>query len=471
MTKPFSRHWRSLVSVAALLALSAPALAQGLDYAQALQQAQEASGQVRNARMDAQAKDLKAEALAHLGGPALSLSGFSGRVATTFNLDTSPLANAAGSLGSVVPGGLSIPPIPNAVSVNRTFNLHSLGLSANWPIYTGGRLEAIHGLEAGKADEARAEARDVEDKMSTTVAQRYFSLQLATHAVQLRSAAAKGIADHQRAAQRLEATGLIATAERLKADVALDGARRDLARSQSDLEIAQVALTRLLGAASPAPLTTPLFVNSASVGTLQSFIDAGLAHNPAWDKIASKRTQADQALKLQTGGQLPTVLAIGNYNFNRSSDKLVQPNWAVGILVSVPLIDRIDRGKMKEAAILDQQRVSALEEQAQRDVPTLIESQWRALQNARAQFLSMDSTIRLARENLRLQTVSFQQSQSTSLDLTDARLNLLKVDTERVQAAYDYVMALARLLEASGQPQRLAEFAQNADIKIALPAE
>lgn len=77
MTKPFSRHWRSLVSVAALLALSAPALAQGLDYAQALQQAQEASGQVRNARMDVQAKDLKAEALAHLGGPALSLSGFS----------------------------------------------------------------------------------------------------------------------------------------------------------------------------------------------------------------------------------------------------------------------------------------------------------------------------------------------------------------------------------------------------------
>lgn len=366
---------------------------------------------------------------------------------------------------------VSVPPIPNTVSVNRTFNLQSLGLSANWPLYTGGRLEALHGLEVGKADEARAEARDVEDKLSTTVAQRYFSLQLATHAVRLRSAAAQGIAEHQRAAARLEATGLISTAERLKADVALDGARRDLARSQSDAEIAQVALTRLLGLNTPAPLTTPLFVHSASVGTLQSFIDAGLAHNPAWDKIASKRTQADQALKIQTGGQLPTVLAIGNYNFNRSSDKLVQPNWAVGVLVSVPLLDRIDRNKMKEAAILDQQRVSALEEQAQRDVPTLIESQWRALQNARAQFQSMDSTIRLARENLRLQTVSFQQNQSTALDVTDARLNLLKADTERVQAAYEYVMALARLLEASGQPQRLAEFAQSADIQMALPSE
>lgn len=455
---------------AALLALAAPVAAQGLDYAQALQQAQQASGQVRNARMDVQAKDLKAQALAHLGGPAVSLSGFSGRVATTFNVDTSPLAHAAGALGSLVPS-VSVPPLPNTVSVNRTFNLHSVGLNANWPLYTGGRLEALHGLEVGKADEARAEARDVEDKMSTTVAQRYFSLQLAHHAVQLRSAAAKGIAEHQHAAMRLEATGLISSAERLKADVALDGARRDLAKSQSDAEIAQVALTRLLGATAPTPLTTPLFVNSASVGTLQSFIDAGLAHNPAWDKIASKRTQADQALKIQTGGQLPTVLAVGNYNFNHSSDKLVQPNWAVGILVSVPLIDRIDRNKMKEAAILDQQRVSALEEQAQRDVPTLIESQWRALQNARAQFLSMDSTIRLARENLRLQTVSFQQSQSTSLDLTDARLNLLKADTERVQAAYDYVMALARLLEASGQPHRLAEFAQHADIQIALPAE
>ncbi len=461
---------RSVLCTAALVTLGSAAAAQGLDFGQALQQAQEASGQVRNARLDVRAKDLKAEALSNLGGPALSLSGFSGRVATTFNFDTSPLANAANGLGAVLPN-VAIPAIPNTVSVNRTFNLHSLGLNANWPIYTGGRLEALHGLEVGKANEARAEARDVEDKTATTVAQRYFTVQLATHAVQLRGAAAKGIAEHQRAASRLEATGLISTADRLKADVALDGARRDLAKAQSDFEIAQVALTRLVGAAAPSPLSTPLFVNSGSVGSLQSFIDAGLQHNAAWDKIASKRQQADQALKIQTGGQLPTVMAIGNYNLNRSNDKLVQPNWAVGILVSVPLLDRIDRAKMKEAAVLDQLRVSALEEQAQRDVPTLIESQWRALQNARAQFQSMDSTIRLARENLRLQTISFQQSQSTTLDVTDARLNLLKVDTERVQAAYEYVMALARLLEATGQPHRLAEFAKAADIQIEPTAE
>ncbi len=442
--------------------------AQGLDYAQALQQAQEASGQVRNARLDVQAKDLKAQALSRLGAPSVSITGFIGRVATSYNVDIHPVANVASQLGALAPH-LQIPQIPGTISGNHTFNLNSLGLSANWPIYTGGRLEALQGLEMGKLDEARAEARDVEEKLSTTVAQRYFSLQLASHAVRLRQASVDGIAEHQHAATRLESVGLIATTERLKADVALDSARRDLAKARSDAEIARVALARLLNVSHVDSPSTPLFVHSSGIGSLQSFIDAGLARNPAWDRISSKREQARQELKLQEGGSLPTVVAIANYNFNRSNEKLVQPNWAVGLLVSVPLIDRIDHNKMQAAALLDQQRVDALEEQARRDVPTLIESHWRSMENAQAQFMSMDSTIRLARESLRLQSVSFQHGEATALYVTDAQLNLLKAETERVQSAYEYVMALARLLEASGQ--RLAELAGSADIQIALSTE
>jgi outer membrane protein TolC len=53
--------------------------------------------------------------------------------------------------------------------------------------------------------------------------------------------------------------------------------------------------------------------------------------------------------------------------------------------------------------------------------------------------------------------------------VTDARVNLAKTETERVQAAYEYVMALARLLEACGQPEWLAGYAASADIRLPLP--
>ncbi|HET8748827.1 MAG TPA: hypothetical protein VFM98_24760, partial [Ramlibacter sp.] len=105
----------------------------------------------------AQARRLQAEALANLTGPAVSLTGFTGRVSTTLNFDVSRLANAVnpliGTVDAAVPA-LDIPPVPQVLSVPRTFNLRSLGLSADWPLYTGGRLEAVQGLAAGRAHEA-----------------------------------------------------------------------------------------------------------------------------------------------------------------------------------------------------------------------------------------------------------------------------------------------------------------------------
>lgn len=455
---------RWLAALLATLAGSAVPAA-SLDYTQALDQARSASGQVQGAQLDAQAKGLQSEAVQNLDGPSASLSAFGGRVSTAYNFDISQLASAVGAIGSAMPS-LGLPTLPSTWSGNRVSDLSSLSLNALWPLYTGGRLQALHGLAQGRADEAQAELQEAEDKNATTVAQRYFTLQLARQALQVRRAALADMAEHRHAATRLQASGLIATAERLKADVALDAARRDLARSQNDFEMAQVALDRLMASSTPVQPTTPLFVNLHAVASLQSFIDAGMAHNPAWKKLAAKRVQAEHALTVQGRAHDPSVFAVGSYELNRGGHKLLQPNWAVGLMVTVPLAGGIDKGKMRQAAELDRQRVAASTEQAQRDVPTLIESQWRALENARAQFAAMDSTIRLARENLRLQSIAFEQRQSTTLDVADARLNVSRAETERLQSAYDYVLALARLLEATGEPTRLAEYAASADLQL-----
>lgn len=437
-----------------------------MDLGQALSRGMEVSGTVRSASLDAQAKGLQAEAVSNLNGPAVSLSGFAGRVSTSFNLDISRLSSAANPLiaGVDAAAGLDIPPLPNTLSTTRQFNLSSVGVSANWPLYTGGRLEAVRGVAEARIGEAQADLQEAQDKAASTTAQRYFQLQLAQWALKVRTDAVEGIAEHQRHAMRLESTGLISTADRLRADVALDGARRDLAKARSDVEIAGVALRRQLVADSEVRPATPLFVHSQPVGGLQGFIDMGLVHHPAWRKLASKRDQADQAVKLSGSQFSPVVFGVGNYNFNKGDDKLVQPNWYVGLFVSIPLVGHVDHGKSALAARLDRQRVDETAEQARRDIPTLIESQWRSMENARAQVLAMDSTLKLARENLRLQTVAFSQQQGTTLDVTDARLNLAKSETERAQAAYEYVMALARLLEACGQPELLPDYARSADI-------
>lgn len=445
--------------------------AMSIDYLGALGQARDVSGAVRGAAIDARAKALQSDALRRIDGPDLQLTGFAGRLATTVNLDTSTVAQTAnpliGGLDAAMPN-LRLPAIPNVVSVNRTVNLSSLGLTSIWPLYTGGRLQAVKGIGAARAEEARAELRSAEDQISTQVAQRYFTLQLARQAAQLRGAAVDVIADHQRMAAKMERIGLISRADRLKADVALDSAKREAEKSRSDAEIAEVALRRLLAAPQPVQPVTPLFVSSQPVGALQGFIDAALKNNAAWDKIASKRNQAAESARLAGSEHSPTVLAVGNYNGNRSDDHLVQPNWFVGLTLAIPIVGRLDHAQLNEAARLEQQRVEVAAEQAKRDIPTLVESQWRMVEDARIRFLSMQSAIDLAEERLHLARISFREGQATTLDVSGASVNLTKARVERVQAAYEYVMALARLLETCGQPARLQEFARNADHALPL---
>lgn len=438
-----------------------------LHFSDALSQAAASSGSVQGASLDVRAKTLKAEALSNIDGPSLDLTAFRGRLSTDLSVDTSRLAGVVGGIGAALPG-LPVPEIPNSLNKSVATDLTSFGLVGLWPLYTGGRLAAVKGLAAGMGQEAQAEQVEAEEKLATLVAQRYFQLLLARRVAAVRAEVTAGIAEHQRDAVKLEKGGLISRAERLRADVALDGAKSEEAQARSDAQVAQVALDRLLNAGAPVQPLTPLFVNSLPVGTLQSFISTGMRENAAWKKIASKRVQSEQALRLQGREYSPTVFAVGNYNRNHGSADLVRSNWAVGLVVAVPLVHRIDTGKMIAAAKLDQERVEVTARQAERDIPTLIEKNWRALENARIQFLSTASSVELARENIRLQGIAFKQGQVTSLEVVDARLNLAKIETQRAQNAYNYVMGLAQLLEATGETQRLASLAAQADIHLPL---
>ena len=63
-----------------------------------------------------------------------------------------------------------------------------------------------------------------------------------------------------------------------------------------------------------------------------------------------------------------------------------------------------------------------------------------------------------AQENLRVQTLGYQEQQTTSLDVIDAQLGLARSRIQRAQAGYDFVVALAQLLHVSGQIATLPDY-------------
>jgi outer membrane protein TolC len=92
------------------------------------------------------------------------------------------------------------------------------------------------------------------------------------------------------------------------------------------------------------------------------------------------------------------------------------------------------------------------------DLATLVEAKYREARKARDQFDTLHATLALADEHLRMRTRAFEEGAATSLEVVDARLAMARAQLERLVAAFDFDVALAELLDASGQMDRYEEF-------------
>ena len=68
--------------------------------------------------------------------------------------------------------------------------------------------------------------------------------------------------------------------------------------------------------------------------------------------------------------------------------------------------------------------------------------------------------------DVRLRERAFEEGQSVAIDVNEARNSLVRAETGRAQIAYEFVVSLGALLEASGQIGRFPEFMKRAEVQL-----
>ncbi len=151
----------------------------------------------------------------------------------------------------------------------------------------------------------------------------------------------------------------------------------------------------------------------------------------------------------------PQIFAFGQYDFRRRDEMLTDPDWAFGIGLKYTFLSPNSRPAQISracAAVTRPKRACARPRTRSHCAQGLNE-----LETARQQFVLLDSSIAQAQENLRLQELAFREGQATSLDVIDARLTWAAPCRART-GRHQYDIALAQLLEISGQMDRFEEF-------------
>ena len=346
-------------------------------------------------------------------------------------------------------------------------SLGFVGGEVTVPIWMGGKINAANRAARINEKTAVAQGNQTRNALISELVERYFGLALATQVVAVRQQVVDGVRRHLEDARALERNGMIAQTERLYVEFKMAEAERELANAKLQAETIASALSNTLGRESDWRPVTAMFL-LAKVEDLAYYQDLAQARNPLLSQVSLKRELAQEGVRAQRADFLPQVAAIGGGSFYNYQVAGLVPRWAVGVGVNIKIFDGLNREYKYSAAKQTVRRVGELQNKAGKDISVLVEKLYNQMMNYRNQMTSIDASLKFAEEYLRMKNAAFLEGMSSSSDLIDAELNLAGVRTERLQAAYNYDLLLARLLEAAGISDEYPSYARRNDAQAVL---
>ena len=470
----------TLVMLALTAVMQLPAQEQGrtLSLEEALEMTLSDNPAIRAAEFNRRAAQQERRAAIGLRMPQIGITGSYAYLGKDIEIDLNnmktPVLNLAGQIlqSGMIPSDY-IPSISQMLSGAMAASwalplqdrsLGFVGGDVTVPLWMGGKINAANRAARINEQTARSQGIQQRNALVSELVERYYGLALAQQVVVVRQQVVDGVRKHLEDAAALEAQGMISRSEKLYVEFKMSEAERDLQNAQSQVETIAAALNSTIGQTDDYQPVTAMFILER-IEPLDHFRTLAAERNPLLDQVDQKRQLAYEGVRAQRSSFLPQVVAMGGMSFYDYQVSKVLPRWAVGVGVNFKLFDGLNREYKYSAAKQTVRRVEALQDKAGNDISVLVEKLYNQMENYRTQMASIEASLAFAEEYLKTKNAAFLEGMSSSTDLIDAELNLAKVKTERIEAAYRYDVSLAQLLEAAGISDEFTAYMRRQDAR------
>ena len=470
----------TLVMLALTAVMQLPAQEQGrtLSLEEALEMTLSDNPAIRAAEFNRRAAQQERRAAIGLRMPQIGITGSYAYLGKDIEIDLNntktPVQNLAGQIlqSGMIPSDY-IPSISQMLSGAMAASwalplqdrsLGFVGGDVTVPLWMGGKINAANRAARINEQTARSQGIQQRNALVSELVERYYGLALARQVVVVRQQVVDGVRKHLEDAAALEAQGMISRSEKLYVEFKMSEAERDLQNAQSQVETIAAALNSTIGQTDDYQPVTAMFILER-IEPLDHFRTLAAERSPLLDQVDQKRRLAYEGVRAQRSSFLPQVVAMGGMSFYDYQVSKVLPRWAVGVGVNFKLFDGLNREYKYSAAKQTVRRVEALQDKAGNDISVLVEKLYNQMENYRTQMASIEASLAFAEEYLKTKNAAFLEGMSSSTDLIDAELNLAKVKTERIEAAYRYDVSLAQLLEAAGISDEFTAYMRRQDAR------
>ena len=305
-------------------------------------------------------------------------------------------------------------------------NLSTVGLTAEWIVFSGGKRIRAGKIGNAMIDIARENREQTDATQRVLLAESYFGLRLAQEVVRVRQDTYNSLKRHYENALKLEAAGMIDKAGRLFAQVNMDEAQRSLEASQKEAAVLQNALRTLLNIRDTCSIqpVSPLFIN-AVLPAKEEFLQTMQTENYTVNQLQLQSHIAKQQLRIEQSGYLPDIAVFGKQTlYAHGIQSNLVPRTMIGVGFTWNLFDGLAREKRIRQSKIAQQTLSIGQEKAKDDLSVGIDKLYTQMEKAQDNVRALNTTIELSEELVRIRKKSFTEGMATSTEVIDSETNV-----------------------------------------------
>lgn len=437
-----------------------PATAGELSFQQALERMYIANETLKASESALDRSEYERKAAQGLYFPKVWVDGKHTYIDDDIVIDLNEIRQVMGTLHGINPAIL--PPFVSKVQDSQFSNAN---INFSWVVFSGGKILAANRAADAGVSENKEQLLYTRSVLTTELVKRYYGYTLSIEMANVYKQVRDGIGQHLDQARKLEKNGMLATSERLHAEVAYADAARKYKKSVREIDIVQAGLKNTLSSEESITPVSHLFLTK-KIEPLEAYLDSAKRENHLLKKIAAKKEMADQNYKAELSSHMPKVYFFGRYELYKDDLTLLEPEWAAGVGVNLSLFEGFSNTNKIFAAGKQKEEVRYFEAKIKRDIGTLVEKKYSELMTAVEQFEALETSINFVNENLRVHLRSFKAGVTTSLNVVDAQLALSKVKIEKLNAVYEFDVALAELLEVCGLSETYGSYQKNNDVEV-----
>ena len=346
-------------------------------------------------------------------------------------------------------------------------------IDLQWPIYTGGRLQALTraaGAEMEALGQDRAAARA---DLKLEITRSFLAVQTARASLDVVRQALERTSAHLGDVRNQLSVGLVPPSDVLSIEAQHARQRMLSIEAESIVETTTADFKRLVGLDQEMPIelvadlkvsttnavgTTNAVSTTNTVNTTKQVLISEARENRSDRKsLLFRITAAQERVAASAGGKLPVLTAIGGYDLARPNPRFFpiqeawKASWEIGVNVRWSLFDggRV-RAETAEAAA-NRRALEARLREFDAAIDVDVRQRTAELRSAAAAIEAAETGVRAAMEARRVIAERFSAGVATNTDVLTAQTTLLQAELDLTRARANASLASARLDRSLGR--------------------